>query len=47
MFGLTGELVNLMDWLKNVSINLKDAGPASVIVVWILAVMSLGLFGNG
>ncbi|WP_085444034.1 hypothetical protein [Magnetofaba australis] len=36
-----------MDLFNNLSINLKAAGPAAVIIVWILAVTTLGLWGDG
>lgn len=32
---------------KNISLNMRAKGPATVICVWILCVTVLGLFGKG
>ena len=37
----------MLDFLKNLSINLKATGPAAVIIVWIMGVTALGLLGSG
>ena len=35
-----------MDFLKNVSINLRATGPSAVLIAWILGITLLGIFGN-
>lgn len=36
-----------MDPFKNVSVNIKAAGPAAVIIAWLVCVTVVGLFGEG
>jgi len=36
-----------MDFLKNLTINLKATGPAAIIATWILLITAVGLFGSG
>lgn len=38
------QMVNL---LANVIVNLRAAGPAAVLAVWIICITLLGLFGEG
>ena len=35
-----------MDFLKNLSINLKATGPSAVLIVWLICLTVLGLYGN-
>jgi hypothetical protein len=37
----------LFNPFKNITLNMKATGPAAVICVWIIAVIVLGLFGQG
>jgi hypothetical protein len=32
---------------KNISLNLSAKGPATVLTVWIISILALGLFGKG
>jgi hypothetical protein len=36
-----------MNWLQNISLNLRASGPAAILMSWIIGVAALGLFGNG
>lgn len=36
-----------MDWLKNITINLKATGPAAVLIALIVGITVLGVFGQG
>ena len=36
-----------MEFLKNLAVNLKAAGPAAVLAIWVICVTLLGLFGSG
>jgi hypothetical protein len=36
-----------MDLLKNISVNLRAAGPAAVACVWLISMVVLGLYGTG
>jgi hypothetical protein len=36
-----------MDFLKNISINLKATGASAVLITWLLCITALGLFGSG
>ena len=36
-----------MGFLKNLSLNLQAAGPAAVLIVWVISIASLGIFGEG
>jgi hypothetical protein len=36
-----------MDFLKNISINLKATGTSAVLIVWLLCMTAIGLFGSG
>ena len=36
-----------MDIFKNLVVNLRAAGPAAIIGVWVICVAALGLFGSG
>ena len=35
-----------MDFLKNLSINLKATGPSAVLIVWLICLTVIGLYGN-
>jgi len=37
----------IIDFLKNIIVNLKATGPAAVLIAWVLGVTLLGIFGNG
>jgi uncharacterized membrane protein len=38
----------LVQWLGNVVLNLQAAGPAAVMIVWIICITLLGIFaGDG
>jgi hypothetical protein len=37
----------MLDFLKNISINLKATGASAVLVTWLLCVTAIGLFGSG
>lgn len=37
----------VLDFLKNISVNLQAAGPAAVMAIWIVGITVLGLFGEG
>jgi hypothetical protein len=36
-----------MDFLKNISINLKATGASAVLITWLLCITAIGLFGSG
>lgn len=36
-----------MEFLKNISINLKASGPAAVLISWVVGVTLLGILGEG
>ena len=36
-----------MEFLKNISVNLRATGPAAVLIAWIAAITAIGLFGEG
>jgi len=36
-----------MDFLKNLSVNLRATGPAAVMCVWVICVTVLGTLGSG
>ena len=36
-----------MDWLKNITVNLKATGPAAVLIALIVGITVLGIFGEG
>jgi len=35
-----------MDYLKNISLNLRATGPAAVLIVWLVCITAVGLFGD-
>ena len=35
-----------MDFLKNISINLKATGASAVLITWLLCITAIGLFGS-
>ena len=37
----------MIDPFKNLAVNLKATGPATVLVAWIAGVVVLGIFGTG
>lgn len=36
-----------MDWLKNITLNLKATGPSMVLCVYLLVVGAVGVYGDG
>ncbi|WP_155773772.1 hypothetical protein [Methylorubrum extorquens] len=36
-----------MDWLRNITLNLKATGPAAVLCVYLIVVGAVGIYGNG
>lgn len=35
-----------MEFLKNISINIKATGPSAVLITWIMSLTLLGIFGG-
>jgi hypothetical protein len=36
-----------MEFLKNISINLRATGASAVLITWLLCMTAIGLFGSG
>ncbi|OAH33318.1 hypothetical protein AX289_00205 [Methylorubrum populi] len=36
-----------LEWLKNISLNMRATGPAAVLCVYLLVMGAVGIFGNG
>jgi amino acid permease len=39
--------MNFLDLFRNFALNIRATGPAAILVVWIIAVATLGLYGQG